>query len=94
MDGGSGINMLYASTLDDMGISRSALRPLTAPFHVVVPGMEALPIGQIKLPVTFGDVGNFRTKTLTFEVVGFSRTYHAIIGRPAYVKFMAVPNYK
>jgi hypothetical protein len=30
MDGGSGINMLYASTLDDMGIPRSALRPSTA----------------------------------------------------------------
>jgi hypothetical protein len=36
---------------------------------------------------------NFRTETLTFEVVGFSGTYHAILGRPAYKKFMAVPNY-
>jgi hypothetical protein len=93
MDGGSGINMLYASTLDDMGILRSALRPSTAPFHGVVPGIEALPLGQINLPVTFKDVRNFRTKTLTFEVVGFSGTYHAILGRPPYAKFMAVPNY-
>jgi hypothetical protein len=38
-------------------------------------------------------VWNFRTETLTFEVVGFSGTYHAILGRPAYAKFMAVPNY-
>jgi hypothetical protein len=38
-------------------------------------------------------VRNFRTETLTFEMVGFSRTYHAILGRPAYAKFMAVPNY-
>jgi hypothetical protein len=45
MDGGSGINMLYASTLDEMGIPRSALRPSTAPFHEVVPGIEALPLG-------------------------------------------------
>jgi hypothetical protein len=93
MDGGSGINVLYASTLDEMGISRSALRPSTAPFHGVVPGIEALPLGQIDLPVTFGDVRNFCTETLTFEVVGFSGTYHAIPGRPAYAKFMAVPNY-
>jgi hypothetical protein len=56
--------------------------------------MEALPIGQIDLPVTFGDVRNFRTETLTFEVVGFSGTYHAILGRPAYAKFVVVPNYK
>jgi hypothetical protein len=93
MDGGSRINVLYASTLDEMGIPWSALRPSTAPFHGVIPRIEALPLGQIDLPVTFGDVRNFRTETLTFEVVGFSGTYHAILGRPAYTKFMAVPNY-
>jgi hypothetical protein len=41
----------------------------------------------------FGDVWNCRTETLTFEVVGFSGTYHAILRRPAYAKFMAVPSY-
>ena len=93
MDGGSGLNILYASTLDGMGISRSRLRPSPTPFHGVVPGMEALPLGQIDLPVTFGTQRNFRTETLTFEVVGFPGTYHAILGRLAYAKFMAVPNY-
>jgi hypothetical protein len=92
MDGGSRINVLYAS-LDDMGIPRPALRPLTTPFHGVVPGMEALPIRQIDPPVMFGDVRNIRTEILTFEVVGFSGTYHAILGRPTYAKFMVVPNY-
>jgi hypothetical protein len=38
-------------------------------------------------------VRNFHTETLTFEVVGFPGTYHAILGRLAYAKFMAVPNY-
>jgi hypothetical protein len=52
-----------------------------------------LPLGQIDLPITFGDVRNFRTETLTFEVVGFTGTYHAILERLAYTKFMAVPNY-
>ena len=52
-----------------------------------------MPLGQIDLPVTFGDQFNYRMKTLTFEVVGFSRTFHAILGRPCYVKFMAIPNY-
>jgi hypothetical protein len=93
MDGGSGINVLYASTLDDISIPQSALRLSTVPFHGVVPRMEALPIGQIDLPVTFGDVRNFRTETLTFEVVGFSWTYRAIHGRLAYAKFMTVHNY-
>jgi hypothetical protein len=71
MDGGSRINVFYALTLDVMGIPRSALRSSTAPFYRVAPGMEALPIRQIDPPVTFGDVQNFRTETLTFAVVGF-----------------------
>jgi hypothetical protein len=75
MDGGSRINVLYASTLDDKGIPRSALRPSTVPFHGVVPGMEALPIGQVDLPITFRDMWNFRTETLTFEVYGHAELY-------------------
>jgi hypothetical protein len=55
--------------------------------------MEAVPLWQIDLPVTFGDEGNFRKETLTFEVVSFPGTYHTILGRPTYAKFMAVPNY-
>ena len=30
---------------------------------------------------------------LTFEVVDFPGSYHAIMGWPCYAKFMAVPNY-
>ena len=52
-----------------------------------------MPLGQIDLLVTFGDQSNYRTETLTFDVVGFPGTFHAILGRPCYVKFMAVPNY-
>ena len=52
-----------------------------------------MPLGQIDLSITFGYPSNYRTETLTFEVVGFHGTYHAILGRPCYVKFMAIPNY-
>jgi hypothetical protein len=45
------------------------------------------------LPVCFGTPSNFRKETLTFEVVGFRGTYHAVLGRPCYAKFMAIPNY-
>ena len=41
----------------------------------------------------FGDQANFRSKALTFEVVDFPGSYHTILGRPCYAKFMAVPNY-
>ncbi|XP_066344392.1 uncharacterized protein [Miscanthus floridulus] len=36
---------------------------------------------------------NYRTETLTFEVVGFPETFHGILGHPCYKKFMAIPNY-
>ena len=39
-----------------------------------------MPLGQIDLPVTFGDRSNYRTETLTFDVVGFLGTFHAILG--------------
>jgi hypothetical protein len=80
MDGGSGLNTLYAETLDLMGISRSWLQANAAPFHGVVLGQRATPLGQIDQPVYFGTPSNFRRETLTFEVVGFRGTYHAILG--------------
>ena len=90
MDGGSDLNIMYAEMLDTMDISRSRIRPTGAPFHGIVPGKQVVPLGQINLPITFGDLSNYRMKTLTFEVVEFHRTYHAILGRPCYAKFMAV----
>jgi hypothetical protein len=45
------------------------------------------------LPVFFVTPSNFCRETLTFEVIGFRGTYHAVLGRPFYAKFMAVPNY-
>ena len=30
---------------------------------------------------------------LNFEIADFPSAYHAILGRPCYAKFMAVPNY-
>ena len=38
-------------------------------------------------------VQNFWTKYIKFEVVDFKSSYHAILGRPALAKFMAVPHY-
>jgi hypothetical protein len=93
MVGGSNLNILYAHTLQLMGIGLDMLRPSTTPFHGVAPGKRVQPLGQIDLLVWFGTPDNFRNETLTFEVVGFRGAYHAILGRPCYAKFMAVPNY-
>jgi hypothetical protein len=93
MDGGSSLNILYTHTLRLLGIGLDQLQPSTTPFHGVAPGKRVQPLGQIDLPVWFGTAKNFRKETLTFEVVGFKGAYHAILGRPCYAKFMAVPNY-
>jgi hypothetical protein len=93
MDGGSGLNIMYAETLDAMTISRMQLHPSGAPFHGIVLGKRALPLRQIDQPITFGDPSNFRKETLTFEVVGFHGTYHSVLGQPCYMKFMAILNY-
>jgi hypothetical protein len=93
MDGGSSLNILYAHTLRLLGIGLDQLRPSITPFHGVAPGKRVQPLGQIDLPVWFGTPNNYRKEMLTFEVVGFRGTCHAILGRPCYAKFMAVPNY-
>ncbi|XP_066361427.1 uncharacterized protein [Miscanthus floridulus] len=93
MDEGSGLNIMYAKTLDEMGVDWMNLYPIQAPFHGVMPGKQAMLMGQIDLLVTFEDQSNYRTKTLTFDMVGFPRTFHAILGCPCYAKFMAIPSY-
>jgi hypothetical protein len=93
MDGGSNLNIIYAETLGLLRIDLSSIRAGAAPFHRIIPGKRVQPLGQLDLPVCFGTPSNFRRETLTFEVVGFRGTYHTVLGRPCYTKFMAVPNY-
>jgi hypothetical protein len=93
MDGGNSLNIIYTETLELLGIDLSMIRAGAAPFHGIVPGKCVLPLGQLDLPICFGTPSNFRRETLTFEVVGFRGTYHAVLGRPCYAKFMAIPNY-
>jgi hypothetical protein len=93
MDGGSSLNIIYAETLGLLRVDLSSVRAGAAPFHGIIPGKRVQPLGQLDLPVCFGTPSNFRRETLTFEVVEFRGTYHALLGRPFYAKFMAVPNY-
>jgi hypothetical protein len=93
MDGGNNLNIIYDETLGLLGVDQSKIRAGAAPFHGIAPGKRILPLGQLDLPVCFGTPSNFRKETLTFEVVGFRETYHAVLGRPCYAKFMVVPNY-
>jgi len=82
MDGGSSLNILYAHTLELMGIGLNKLRASVLPFHGVAPGKRVQLLGKIDLPVCFSTPANFRKEVLIFEVVGFRGAYHAILGRP------------
>src|SRR5438132_5126884 len=72
IDGGSGLNILFAKTLDDMKIPCSDLNRSSSPFHGVIPGTSAIPLGQISLPVTLGTRENFWIENISFDVADFN----------------------
>jgi len=93
MDVGSGINLIYTDTLRAMNHSLANLAKIDTTFHGIVPTAAILPLGKITLDVIFGKPDNFRREKLDFEVVDWPSQYNAILGRPAFSKFMAVPHY-
>jgi hypothetical protein len=94
IDGGSGLNLIFASTLRKMGLDFMDMLVLSkSPFYGIVPGNAAHPLGMVVLPVTFGTRENYRTEFIKFEVANFESSYHAILGRSALAKFMAVSHY-
>jgi hypothetical protein len=93
MDGGSRLNLIFASTVKNMGIATNMLQESDTCFHGIFPTLPAYPLGKISLNVVFGKPDNFRKERIEFEVVNWESQYHAILGRPAYAKFMVVPHY-
>ena len=51
------------------------------------------PIGQVRLLVTFGQLDNYRTELIDFDVAHIHLPYNAILGYPALAKFMAVTHH-
>jgi hypothetical protein len=95
IDGGSELNVLLTKTLKKMKLDiTDILTKSASPFYDIVPSNAAIPLGLVVLPVTFRETWeNNRTEYIKFEVVDFETSYHAILGRAAIAKFMAVPHY-
>jgi hypothetical protein len=94
IDGGAGLNIIFADTLKKIGLDFAGLlTPTDVPLYGIVPGKAAMPLGQITLPVTFGTLQNYRTEFIKFEVADFESSYHAIFGRLTLAKFLAVPHH-
>jgi hypothetical protein len=93
IDAGSGINLIYTKTLKAMHISLEFLKPTDCSFRGIVPGSANYPLGWVALNVCFGNWQNYRREKLDFEVMDWPSQYHAILERPAFLRFMAVPHY-
>ena len=64
----------------------------TKPFLGVTDG-STKPIGQVRLPVTFGQHDNYRTELIDLDVAHIRLPCNAILGYPALAKFMAVTHH-
>jgi hypothetical protein len=95
IDSGSELNVLFTKTLKKMKLDIThMLTKSTSPFYGIIPGNAAIPLGSVVPPVTFEETReNCYTEYVKFEVTDFETSYHAILGRPAIAKFMAVPHY-
>ena len=93
IDGESALNILFDGALTELGLTKDDLVPVDSPFWGIVPGRASQPLGQITLPVQFVTTDHFCTEYVNFFVADLDTAYHAILGRPALTKFMAVPHY-
>jgi hypothetical protein len=89
VDNRSLADILYLKTFEKMNLSQHMLHPP----EYLLQGFGGKPIklvGKVSLPVSFGNLDNATTETLTFDVVDIYHPYLAILGRGFMNKFDAV----
>jgi hypothetical protein len=91
IDGGADLNIIYVEVSKKIQVPYHWLMP-TRPFFRVTEG-STMPIGQVRLPVTFGTRKNYRTESLDFDVAYIALPYNAILGYPALARFMAATHH-
>src|SRR4051812_39657716 len=78
-------------TFNNLQVPYDQLQP-TKLFSGVTDG-STIPIGQVRLPVTFGARSNYCTELIDFDVAHIRLPYNAILGYPALAKFMVVTHH-
>jgi hypothetical protein len=91
IDGGTGLSIISVEVFEKMQVPYHRLMP-TQPFFGVTEG-STTPIGQVRLPITFGNRDNYRTKSLDFDVAYIALPYNAILGYLALARFMAATHH-
>ena len=86
----AGLNVLSVEMFNNIQVPYDQLQP-TKPFSGVTDG--STPIGQVRLPVTFGQRNNYHTELIDFDVAHIRLPYNAILGYPDLAKFMAVTHH-
>jgi hypothetical protein len=92
IDSGAALNLTSLATFNKLRISMGKLQ-LSHPFSGV-DLVSVMPHSCITFPVTFGTPKNFRTESVTFDVVEVSLPFNATLGRPTMYQFMAVAHYR
>jgi hypothetical protein len=91
IDGGAGLNIISVKVFEKMQVPYHWLMP-TRPFFGVAKG-STMPIGQVRLPITFGTRDNYKTESLDFDIAYIALPYNAILGYPALARFMAATHH-
>jgi hypothetical protein len=89
VDNGSSTDILFLKTFEKMNLSQHMLHPPEYPLQGFG-GKPIKPVGKVSLPVSFRDLDNAITETLTFDVVDIYHPYLAIFGSGFMNKFDAV----
>ena len=91
IDSGAGLNVLSVETFNNLQVPYSQLQP-TKPFSGVTDG-STVPIGQVRLPVTFRQRDNYCTELIDVNVAHSRLPSNALLGYPALAEFMAVTHH-
>jgi hypothetical protein len=95
------IPLLCTPTINNVAVNRTLIDGGEVPYHQLMPtrpffGLtegSTTPIGQVRLPITFGTRDNYRTESLDFDVAYIALPYNAILGYPALARFMAATHH-
>ncbi|XP_024035603.1 uncharacterized protein LOC112096410 [Citrus clementina] len=81
IDTGSSVDVLFKSTLEEMGIADRKLEHTNTSLKGFGGG-KLVPLGVVELPITIGSSPTERTMILDFVVVDEEGPYQMILGRP------------
>ena len=91
IDNGSSVDIIFASTFDQMGIGREKMEPVNTHLRGFS-GDKVLPLGSVQLVLTLGDPPCQATMTIKFLIVEAPSEYNMLLGRPSLNAIRAIPS--